>query len=102
MIDPPAGKPTAVKLSLRLRYRRARGCARRAAVLTLAGTGLDRVLRAGLSFRSKRLAADRSRPFRLAVTKKRLGGRRRGLVKVGVRLRGGRLVTVTRRVRGLC
>jgi len=103
VIDPPvAGKPTAVKLSLRLRYRRARGCARRAAVLTLAGTGLDRVMRAGLSFRSKRLDADRSRPFRLAVTKKRLGGRRRGLVKVGARLRGGRLVSVTRRVRGLC
>ena len=102
MIAPPAGKPAAVKLSLRLRYRRARGCSRRAAVLTLAGTGLDRVLRAGLAVRSRKLATDRSRPFRLTVTKKRLRGHRRGLVRVGARLRGGRLVTVKRRVRGLC
>ena len=56
VIAPPAGKPAAVKLSLRLRYRRAGGCSRRAAVLTLAGTGLDRVLRAGLTFRSRKLA----------------------------------------------
>jgi hypothetical protein len=83
-IQPPetVSRP-AVKLSLRVRYRRARGCSRRDAVLTLSGTGLDRVLRAGLTFRSRRLAADRARPFRLTVTKKRLGGRRRGLVTVG-------------------
>ena len=99
---PPASKPAAVKLSLRIRYRRARGCPRRAAVLTLAGTGLDRVLRARLAFRSRKLATDRGRPFRLTVTKKRLRGRRRGLVTVGVRLRGGRLVIVKQRVRGLC
>jgi hypothetical protein len=102
-VQPPAtvDRP-AVKLSLRVRYHRAHGCARHTAVLTLAGTGLDRVLRARLAFRSRRLATDRTRPFRLTVTKKRLRGRRRGLVSVGVRLRGGRLVTVKRRVRGLC
>jgi hypothetical protein len=102
VIAPPAGKPAAVKLSLRLRYRRAPGCSRHSAVLTLAGTGLDRVLRAGLVFHSRSLGTDRSRPFRLAVTKQRLRGHRRALVKVGVRLRDGRLVTVKRRVRGLC
>ena len=99
---PPVSTPAAVKLSLRVRYRRARGCSRRAAVLTLAGTGLNRVLRAGLTFRSRTLATDRGRPFRLTVTRKRLRGRRRALVTVGVRLRGGRLVTVKQRVRGLC
>ncbi len=102
VIAPPLARPTPVKLSLRLRYRRAPGCSRRAAVLTLAGTGLDRVLRAGLVARSRKLGTDRSRPFRLTVTRQRLRGHRRGLVRVGARLRGGKLVAVTRRVRGLC
>ena len=114
VVTPPSGGPPpdttptptpakpAVKLSLRVRYLRGRGCRRRAAVLTLAGTGLDRVLRAGLAYRSRKLATDRARPFRLAVTKRRLRGHRRGLVRVGARLRGGKLVTVTSRVRGLC
>ena len=54
-------------------------------------------------FRSRELATDRSRPFRLAVTKKRLRGHRaRARGRSGARLRGGRLVTVKRRVRGLC
>jgi hypothetical protein len=107
---PPATPPVSddepaaprVKLALKRRYLRARGCARRVAVLTVAGTGLDRVVRAGLRLRSRRLAADSVRPFRLKLTRRTLRGHRRARVRVGVRLRGGRLVTLRSRVRGLC
>ena len=98
--SPPKATP-ALKLSLALRYRRGRGsCRRHRAVLTLSGTGLSRVLRAGLVIRKRTLATDRARPFRVTVTKKRLRGHRRALVTVKVRLRGGKLVTLKRRVRG--
>ena len=91
-----------VRLSLGLRYRRAHGCRRHAAVLTVRGTGLGQVRRAGLRIRSRFVGTDRSRPFRVTVTRKRMRGHARGLVVVRARLAGGRLVTVKRRVRGLC
>ena len=98
---PPKAKPK-VKLSLGLRYHRARGCARHAAVLTVQGRGLGQILRVGLASHSKKKVTDRVRPFRITVTKKRLHGHARGLVVVRARLAGGRLVTLRHRVRGLC
>ena len=100
--DPPVKPKLKLKLTLKVRYARAPGCARRAAFLTVAGTGLDRVARAGLRFRSRRLGADGKRPFRVKVTRRMLRGRSRARVSVGVRLEGGRLVTLRARVRGLC
>ena len=101
-ISPPKATP-AVRLSLALRYRRGHWrCRCHRAVLTVSGTGLGRVLRVGLVIRKRRVAIDRVRPFRVSVTRKRLRGHRRGLVVVRVRLGGGRLVTLRRRVRGLC
>jgi hypothetical protein len=97
----PPAKPR-VKLKLKLRYQRARGCPRRVAVLTVAGTGLGRVARVGLRAGSRRLRGDRTRPFRVKVTRRLLRGRSRARVRVGVRLEGGRLVTLRVRVRGLC
>jgi hypothetical protein len=91
-----------VRLSLGLRYRRARGCSRWAAVLTVKGSGLGQVRRAGLRVRSRSLGTDRSRPFRVAFTRKRMRGHARGVVVVRARLAGGGLVTLKRRVRGLC
>jgi hypothetical protein len=99
--DPkPKPKPK-VKLRLKLRYARIGGC-RRAAVLTVAGTGLGRVARAGLRHGSRRLRTDRTRPFRVKITKRLLRGRKQALLRVGVRLEGGRLVKLRARVRGLC
>ncbi len=100
-VTPPKAKPR-VKLSLGLRYHRARGCARRAAVLTVKGKGLGQVLRVGLASHAKTRIADRARPFRIAITKKRLHGHPRGLVVIRARLAGGRLVTLKHRVRELC
>jgi len=71
-------------------------------VLTVAGRGLDRVARAGLRDGSRRLGTDRARPFRVKLTRRLLRGHRRSRVRVGVRLRGGGLVTLRARVRGLC
>jgi hypothetical protein len=96
----PKPKPR-VKLKLKLRYARAGGC-RRVAVLTVAGTGLGRVARAGLRHGSRRLRTDRTRPFRVKVTRRMLRGRARARLTVGVRLEGGRLVKLRVRVRGLC
>ncbi|MBN1527903.1 MAG: hypothetical protein JW895_02515 [Thermoleophilaceae bacterium] len=100
--EPKAPAKPRVKLALKVRYGRARGCARRVALLTVAGTGLDRVARAGLRLGSRKLGTDRTRPFRMKVTRRALHGRGRARVRVGVRLRGGRLVTLRARVRGLC
>jgi hypothetical protein len=70
--------------------------------VTVAGTGLSEVRRAGLVVGAKTLATDRARPFRLKVTKQRLGGHRRGRIKITVRLRDGRRVILKASVRGLC
>lgn len=98
-----AKKGAALRLKLRLRYRRGRtNCTHRAAFVTLAGSGLSQVRRVGLKVGSKTVATDRGRPFRLKVTRKRLGGHSRAKVKVTVRLRSGKRLTLKARVRGLC
>ena len=92
-----------VRLRLRVRYHRGgKDCRRRAAYVTIAGTGLGQVRRAGLVVRKRTLATDRRRPFRLRVTSERLHGHHRGRIKVRVRLRGGKVVTLRAKVRGLC
>ena len=97
------GGKQAVKLRLRVRYRHGRaGCKRSAAFVTVAGTGLRQVRRAGLKVRSKTVATDRARPFRLKLTRKRLGGHGRAKVKITVRLRSGKRLTLRTTVRGLC
>jgi hypothetical protein len=48
------------------------------------------------------LATDRKRPFRLRVTERRLGGHHSGRIKLVVRLRGAKHLTLKARVRGLC
>jgi len=96
-------KGAAVRLKLRLRYRKGRNaCTHRAGFVTVAGTGLSQVRRVGLMVGSKTVATDRARPFRLMVTKERLGGHRRGHVKLRVRLRNGKRVTLKAAIRGLC
>ena len=52
--------------------------------------------------RRSRRVTDRRRPFRLRVTSERLHGHHRGRIKVRVRLRGGKVVTLRAKVRGLC
>jgi hypothetical protein len=92
-----------VRLRLRVRYHRGgKDCLRRAAYVTVAGTGLARVRRAGLVVSKRTLATDRRRPFRLKVTSQRLHGHHRGRIKIRVRLRSGKLVTLRAKVRGLC
>jgi hypothetical protein len=92
-------KARPIALGLRLRYRRA-ACGRSAAFVTVAGTGLRRIRRVGLVVGKRMLATDRKRPFRLKVTKERLRGHRR--IKLAVRLRSGKRVTLRASVRALC
>jgi hypothetical protein len=94
-------KPARVKLKLRVRYRH-RACGRSAAFVTVAGTGLGQVARVGLRVRKRTLATDRKRPFRLKVTERRLGGHHSGRIKLLVKLRGGKHLTLKATVRGLC
>jgi hypothetical protein len=97
------GGECALKLRLRVRYGRGRaGCKRSAAFVTVTGTGLGQVRRVGLKARSKMVAADRARPFRLKLTRKRLGGHSRAEVKITVRLRSGKRLTLRAKVPGLC
>jgi hypothetical protein len=92
-----------VRLRLRVRYRRGgKDCRRRVAYVTVAGTGLGQVRRAGLVMRKRTLATDRRRPFRLKVTARRLHGHHSGRIKIRVRLRSGKVVTLRAKVRGLC
>jgi hypothetical protein len=98
-----AGSPKSrvLRLKLRVRYRH-RACGRRTAFVTVAGAGLGQVMRVGLIVRSRTLATDHRRPFRLKVTERRLGGRHSARIKFAVRLRGGKRLTLKATVRGLC
>ena len=96
-----AGSPAGVKLRLRMRFGGGRkACGRRAAFVTVAGTGLGQVRRVGLIVGKRTIATDRKRPFRLKLTERRLGGRHR--VRLAVSLRGGKRLTLKASVHGLC